>query len=85
LSEVLRLGTDRLPPALVRFSLINEAQLEHEFNVLGKMDLDPARDKADHTRAVPAVVIDPFYLLSSEFDSEDNREVYMVGQGDQLP
>jgi hypothetical protein len=49
------------------------------------MDLDPARDKADHTRVVPTVVIDPFYLLSSEFDSEDNREVYMVGQGDQLP
>jgi hypothetical protein len=53
--------------------------------VLGKTDSDSARDKADHTLAVPAVTTDPIYQLPSEFDSEDGSEVYMVGQGDPSP
>jgi hypothetical protein len=60
-SEVAGLGTGHLPPALVRVGLINEAQLRHGLNELGKMDLDPTRDKADHIQTVSAAIIDPTY------------------------
>jgi hypothetical protein len=52
LSEVAGSTTGRLPPASIRFGLINEAQLEHRLGELGKTDLDPAGDKANHTMAV---------------------------------
>jgi hypothetical protein len=84
-SEVIGSSTGRLPPAPVRVDLINEAQLEHGFNALGKVDLDPARDKVDHTLAVPAAIANPIYMSPSESDSEDGRGVYMVRQQDQLP
>jgi hypothetical protein len=85
LSEVIGSGTHRLPLASVQVSLINEAQLRHGFNAVGKTDLDPAGDKADPTLAISAATIDPVYLSLSESDSEDDREVSMVRQGDQLP
>jgi hypothetical protein len=47
--------------------------------VLGEMDSDPVRDKADHTLGVLADKIDPIYQSSSDFDSENGSEVYMVG------
>jgi hypothetical protein len=50
--------------------------------MLGETDLDLAWDKADHTLAVSAATIDPIYQSSSEFESEDGGEVYMVGQVD---
>jgi hypothetical protein len=46
---------------------------------MGKMDSDPARDKADHTLAIPIATIDPFYQSSLESNSEGSGEVYMVG------
>jgi hypothetical protein len=48
LGKVTRLGTGRLPLALVWVSLINEAQLKHGLGSLGEMDIDPTEDKADH-------------------------------------
>jgi hypothetical protein len=42
------------------------------------MDMDPARDEADHTLAIPVATIDPIYQSLPEFDSEGG-EVYMVG------
>jgi hypothetical protein len=84
-SEVIRSSTGRLLVGLVRVSLINEAQLRHKFNVLGEMDSDPTQDKVDHTLAVPVATTDPIYQSSSESNSEDIGEVYMVGQGDLSP
>jgi hypothetical protein len=78
--EVIGSGTGRLPPALIRVSFINEAQLEHGPSKLGKMDLDPTEDKADHTLAVLVATIDPIYQ-SSNF--EGGGEVYMVGNGEE--
>jgi hypothetical protein len=49
-----------------------------------EMDIDPAEDRADHTLAAQEDVIDPIYSLSSESDSEYDREVYMVEQGGEL-
>jgi hypothetical protein len=49
------------------------------------MDMDPAEDKADHTLAILAATTYPICQLSLESESEYDGEVYMVGQGDQLP
>jgi hypothetical protein len=81
--EVIRSGTDRLPPALVHVDLINEAQLRHGPSELEKTDLDPAEDKADHTLAVPVATTDPIDQSSLESDSEGDGEVYMVGNGEE--
>jgi hypothetical protein len=84
LSKVTGSGIGRLPLALIQVSLINEAQLEHKLGSLGETDMDPTEDKADHTQAVLTATIDPIYLPSSESDSEDGREVYMVEQVGEL-
>jgi hypothetical protein len=47
------------------------------------MDLDPSRDKVDHTLVVRAAIIDSIYQSPPESNSKGNKEVYMVGQGDQ--
>jgi hypothetical protein len=83
--EVIRLGTGHLPPAPVWVVLINETQLRHGLIKLGKMDLDPSGDKAAHTSAVFAALIDAIDQSSSKSDSEGDREVYMVGRGDEPP
>jgi hypothetical protein len=62
--EVVGSGTDRLTQASVRVNLINEAQLRHRLVKLGKMDLDPSGDKADHTSAVSAAIAYPIYQSS---------------------
>jgi hypothetical protein len=49
------------------------------------MGLDPTRDKADHILAILVATTDPIYQLSSESDSGGGREVYMVGNGEELP
>jgi hypothetical protein len=51
---------------------------------LGKTDPKVAGDEANHTRIVHAATIDPIHQSSLESDSEDDKEVYMVGHGDQL-
>jgi hypothetical protein len=81
LSEVTGSGTGRLPPALVRVGLINEAQVRHGFGSLGETDTDPAKDKAYHTLATQTAAIDLICSPSSESDSEYGREVFMVEQG----
>jgi hypothetical protein len=53
--------------------------------VLRKRDLDLTRDKADHILAVLAATIDPIYQSSPESYYEGGREVYMVGNGEELP
>jgi hypothetical protein len=63
--------------------LINEAQLRHGPSKLGKIDLDPTEVKADHTLAIPTTTTDPIYQSSSESDFEGDREVYMVGNGEE--
>jgi hypothetical protein len=78
-------GTRCLPPTVVWVGLINEAQLEHGPVKLGKMDTDPSGDKVDHTLVVLAAITDPIYQLPLESDSEDNWEVFMVGEGEQPP
>jgi hypothetical protein len=82
-SEVAGSGIDHLPPALDRVGLINEAQLR--LGSFGEMDTNPMKDKADHTLAAQAVVIDSIYSPSSGSDSKYGREVYMVEQGGELP
>jgi hypothetical protein len=47
--------------------------------------LNPAGDKADHTLAIPVATTDPIYQSSPESDSEGSGEVYMVGNGVELP
>jgi hypothetical protein len=84
-SKVVRSGTGRLPRVLVQVGLVNEAQLRHGLNEPGKMDPNPARDKADHILAVSAATTDPIYQSSSVLDSEGGKEVYMVGDGEKLP
>jgi hypothetical protein len=49
------------------------------------MDSDPMGDKADHTLAFLVAATDPIYQSSPESDSEGGREVYMVGNGEELP
>jgi hypothetical protein len=82
-SEVTRSGTTHLPPAPVRFGLICEVQLRYGSSMLGKTNLDPTGDKADHTLAVLTATIEILYQPSLESDSECGGEVYMVGQEDQ--
>jgi hypothetical protein len=49
------------------------------------MGLDPTWDKDDHTLAVPAATTNPIYQSPPEYDSEGGREVYMVGNREELP
>jgi hypothetical protein len=84
LREIIRLDTDRLPPAPIRVGLVNEAQLRHILSELGKLGSDPEGDKADHILAIPTTTIDPICLLPLVSDSEGGREVYMVGNGEEL-
>jgi hypothetical protein len=42
-------------------------------------------DKADHTLAVLAATTDRIYQLSPESNSKGGGEVYMVGNGEELP
>jgi hypothetical protein len=49
------------------------------------MDLDPSGDKAVHTLAVSVAIADLICQFSPESDSEGDREVHMVGQGDEHP
>jgi hypothetical protein len=48
------------------------------------MDLDPTEDKVDHILAISAATPDPIYQSSPESDSKGGREVYMVGNGEEL-
>jgi hypothetical protein len=64
---------------MVWVGLINEAHLRHGPNKLGKMDLDPIEDKADHTLTTPVATTEPIYQSSPEFDPKGHGEVYMVG------
>jgi hypothetical protein len=49
------------------------------------MGSDPEGDKADHILTAPAAATDPIYLSPLESDSKGSREVYMVGNGEELP
>jgi hypothetical protein len=40
---------------------------------MGKTDLDPARNKADHILAISVDTTDPIYQSSIESDSDDGR------------
>jgi hypothetical protein len=85
--EVTMSGTDHLPPAPVRVSFINKAQLRHGSIELGggKMNSDPLGDKVDHNLASSIATTDPIYQLPAESDSKGDWEVYMVRQGEELP
>jgi hypothetical protein len=83
--KINRSGTGCLPPAPVRVDLINEAQLRHGLSELGKPDSDPTGDKVDHTRAAPTATIDSICQSPPRSDSKGDREVYMVGNREELP
>jgi hypothetical protein len=83
--RIIGSGTDHLPPAPIQVGLVTEAWLRHGLCELGKTSSNPARDKADHTLAVLAATTDPIYQSSLEFDSNGGGEVYMVGNGEELP
>jgi hypothetical protein len=85
LRRIVGSGTDRLPLALVRVSLINKAQLGHGLTMLGKTGSDPEGNKADHILAVPTATTDLIHHSPSESDSKGGREVYMVANGEELP
>jgi hypothetical protein len=53
--------------------------------LLGEIETNSVGDKAKHALAILAAAIDPIYPPSSDSNSEYDDEVYMVGQGDQLP
>jgi hypothetical protein len=48
------------------------------------MDPNPTRDKADHILAISATTTNPIYQSSPESDSEGGREVYIVGNREEL-
>jgi hypothetical protein len=48
------------------------------------MDSDPMGDETNHTLAVPAGIKDLIYQSSPESDSKCGREVYIVGNGEEL-
>jgi hypothetical protein len=52
---------------------------------MGNMDLYSSGEKVNHTSTVSAAIADIIYQSSLESDSEGNREVYMVGQGEEPP
>jgi hypothetical protein len=84
LQEVTGSDIGHLPPALVRVGLVIEAQLRHGPIELGKMDTDLLGDTTDHNSVVSAALVDPIYQSPLQYDSEGGREVYMVGQGEEL-
>jgi hypothetical protein len=47
--------------------------------------LDPSGDKVDYNSVGSLAITDRIYQPPPESDSEGDREVYMVGQGDELP
>jgi hypothetical protein len=59
--RIIGSGTSHLPLAPVQFGLINEVQLGHGLNELGKTGTNPAGNKADHTPAVPVATTGPIY------------------------
>jgi hypothetical protein len=83
--EIAKLGTGHIPPALVRVSLVNETKLRHRSISLGKTDLDPAGDKADHILIITTAITDSISqsLLKSDFVGD--REIFMVGDEEQPP
>jgi hypothetical protein len=85
LCDVIKSGTSSLPPAPAQVGLINEAQLRHGPVELGKMDPDPSEDNVNHTQVVPVAVTDPIYMSPPKSDSEDDREVFLVGEGEKPP
>jgi hypothetical protein len=48
------------------------------------MDSNPSGDIADHNLAGSPTITYPIYKSPSESDFEGGREVYMVGQGEEL-
>jgi hypothetical protein len=80
--EIIRSGTNCLPPILARVGLITEAQLGHRFNAMGEAKSDPSGDKADHHRIACPVTANPIYQSPTESDFNGGREVYMVWQGE---
>jgi hypothetical protein len=69
---------------LVRVGLINEAKLRHKLSEMGKTGSDPKGDKANHILVVPTAATDPICLSPPKFNSEDDGEVYMVGNREEL-
>jgi hypothetical protein len=49
------------------------------------MDPDPSGDKAYHTSAILAAITNTIYQSPPESDSEGNKEVFVVGEGEQPP
>jgi hypothetical protein len=47
--------------------------------------LDPSGDKAGHNSARSAAIADPIYQPPPKSNSEGDREVFMVRQGEELP
>jgi hypothetical protein len=82
--EITKSGTGHLPPAPVQLSPVNQAQLRHIVDELGKTGSDPTGNKADHSLAIPAATTDQIYQSSLESDSEGGGEVYVVGNGEEL-
>jgi hypothetical protein len=73
-----------MPPTFpVQVGLVNKARLRHGSSMMRKADPDPSGDKADHNQASPPVATDSIYQSPSELDSDDDRGVYMVGQGEE--
>jgi hypothetical protein len=76
------LGTNHLPPTLVRVGLVSEAQHGHESSRSGESELDPSGDNAGHCNICCLIDADPIYKSLSESDSDSGQEIFMVGQGE---
>jgi hypothetical protein len=82
LREVTESVTDHLPPIPVWVGLITEAKLGHIFTASGEAESDPLGDKADHHSIGCPAPIDLIYLPPSKSESNNDREVYRVAQGE---
>jgi hypothetical protein len=73
---------DQFPPTPVRVSLACEARPEHKSNKLAESKSDLFGDTVSHHDIYCPITADPIYKPLWESDSDDNREIFMVGQSE---
>jgi hypothetical protein len=80
--EITGSSIDRIPLILAQVNLVIDAQLGHGFNAFWEAESDPSGNKADYHGIACPIVADPIHQPPVDSNSNDGREVYMVGQGE---
>jgi hypothetical protein len=83
--EIVGSGIDHFPPPPARVYLTCEAQLGNGSSISGESELDPSGGNADHHEMCCPDAADPIYKPSPESDSDNNQEIFMVGQAEPPP